>query len=210
MESDHNSNIDHVWQVKEDLADLGFLDPGADLKELKRGTKYSRILLILSWVFLTLSSWQVGTSSMDGWGAQYRPKSLSWCRGAHSSHFYIFWFFSVLALRCQRLTERCTVRSWLPTPWWWTYTSRGPTTTSLEGLDRFLCQFFLTLSEYVKGCKLHFVWWVRDILNWSKITLFVRIPGATGRQRHKPKVMPSPACQSWFLGWTLVVTWKSQ
>ena len=47
MESDHNYNIDHVWQVKEDLADLGFLDPGADLKELKRGTKYSRILLIL-------------------------------------------------------------------------------------------------------------------------------------------------------------------
>jgi len=26
-------------EVKEDLADLGFLDPGADLKELKRGTK---------------------------------------------------------------------------------------------------------------------------------------------------------------------------
>ena len=35
-------DINHVWQVKEDLADLGFLDPGADLKELKRGTKYSQ------------------------------------------------------------------------------------------------------------------------------------------------------------------------
>ena len=62
------TNIGHVWQVKEDLADLGFLDPGADLKELKRGTKYSDISLssILYQVFsmsindrLELPQWMV-------------------------------------------------------------------------------------------------------------------------------------------------------
>ena len=39
----HDSNIVHGLQVRNDLPDLGYLDPGADLKELKRGTKYSHI-----------------------------------------------------------------------------------------------------------------------------------------------------------------------
>ena len=29
-----------LGQVREDLPDLGYLDPGADCKDLKRGTKY--------------------------------------------------------------------------------------------------------------------------------------------------------------------------
>ena len=113
MESDHNSNIDPVWQVKEDLADLGFLDPGADLKELKRGTKYSN-LEAQSW-FVSITSFLntfilAGWNFLNGWlrgSIQAEVLILmSRCSLLSFLHFLIFFCFGVKVPKTYREVYR--------------------------------------------------------------------------------------------------------
>ena len=122
-------------------------------------TKYSQFFLIF---ISTLAGW----SFLNGWlkaSIQAELPTLMWrCSFVSFSRFSHFLAVEVLCslliahwshcpckleFRYPRPTGRYIARSWVLTPWWWTCTSRGPTTTSLGGPKFFLsrCQFFVDI-----------------------------------------------------------------